>query len=325
MIIPNKSQKSATVKCLVALPAMAITFIVFSSSIYITTEKFDRMEAVEISLKKDTLPADNDEIFKVVEEMPRFPGCEHIDGTAKEKEECAKERMLNFIYKNLAYPEVAREEEIDGMVVIQFIIAKDGSINKGRIVRNLGGGCGEEALRVVNSMPDFRPGCQRGKKINLLYTLPVRFKLEDDDWDYFADYRQKDEVYDEPKDKIIDILDVYDTKSVDVMPRFPGCEHINQTDERKECAQKAMLNFIYKNIEYPVDARIKGKEGIVVVTMIVKSDGRIENAEVFRGVSYDIDEESLRVINSMPAWIPGISREENVDVKVTIPIRFKLG
>ena len=114
--------------------------------------------------------------------MPRFPGCEGMSGSDKEKEECAKEKMLQYIYKNLKYPAIARENGVEGMCVIQFVVGKDGSVQEANIVRDIGAGCGESALKVVNNMNNlpekWTPGKQRGRSVKVFYTLPVRFKLE---------------------------------------------------------------------------------------------------------------------------------------------------
>ncbi|MBC7885699.1 MAG: energy transducer TonB [Saprospiraceae bacterium] len=122
-----------------------------------------------------------DEIFKVVEQMPRFPGCED-KGTDKEKEDCAKGKMLEYIYKNLKYPAIARENGVEGQVVLQFVVDKDGSITDTKIVRDIGAGCGSAAELVVNGMNNmgkkWTPGKQRGRPVRVLYTLPVKFKLE---------------------------------------------------------------------------------------------------------------------------------------------------
>lgn len=119
----------------------------------------------------------NEEVFKVVEEMPRFPGCE--DSPNKEtRSKCAEDKMLQYIYQNLKYPSLARENSIDGMVVVQFKIGTDGKIFDTVVITDIGQGCGDEAARVVRSMPNWIPGMQRGKPVNVLYTLPVRFKLE---------------------------------------------------------------------------------------------------------------------------------------------------
>ena len=123
-----------------------------------------------------------EEIFKVVEQMPRFPGCEDQGGSDQEKYQCAQKKLLEYVYKNIKYPAIARENGIEGRVVIQFVVEKNGSITDARIVRDIQAGCGAEALRVVNSMNDkglsWTPGKQRGKPVRVQFTLPVTFKLE---------------------------------------------------------------------------------------------------------------------------------------------------
>lgn len=148
-----------------------------------------------------------EKIFKVVEEMPLFPGCAETGDDAKSKSECSKQNLLEYIYTNLKYPAEARANKIEGMVVIQFVINNDGSIYDAKIVRDIGHGCGQAALKVVNSMSDlvtqdtirifddqtytetvkvvsnkqlWSPGYQRGKAVKVLYTLPVRYKLQGD-------------------------------------------------------------------------------------------------------------------------------------------------
>lgn len=127
-------------------------------------------------------PKKEEEIFKIVEQMPRFPGCEDMKGTDAQKEECAKKKMIEFIYKNLKYPPIARENGIEGSAVIQFTVDKDGSIKDVEIVRDPGAGCGEAAkaaVEAMNNMPNkWTPGKQRGVPVKVLYTMPVKFKLE---------------------------------------------------------------------------------------------------------------------------------------------------
>ena len=128
-------------------------------------------------------PSQDEKIFKVVEEMPRFPGCEDLKGTSKEIEECSKNELLDYLYTNLVYPEEARNTKVEGMVVVQFIIEKDGSLTNIKCVRNVGAGCDDEAKRVMHKMAKekvWRAGHQRGKPVRVLYTLPVKFKLDSD-------------------------------------------------------------------------------------------------------------------------------------------------
>lgn len=121
-----------------------------------------------------------EEIFKVVEEMPRFPGCEDLS-TKAERKACADRKLLEFIYSNIQYPGVARENNIQGNVVVSFVVNKDGSIEQLNIVRDIGGGCGEEVLRVLKLMQDknitWIPGKQREKTVRVQFLLPVKFIL----------------------------------------------------------------------------------------------------------------------------------------------------
>ena len=121
------------------------------------------------------------EIFKVVEEMPRFPGCEDL-GTMAEKKACADKKMLEFIYANVRYPSIARENGIEGTVVVQFVVDVDGSISDVTLARDIGAKCGEEGVRIVNLMNDmperWSPGKQRGRAVPVMFTLPIKFKLE---------------------------------------------------------------------------------------------------------------------------------------------------
>ena len=118
-----------------------------------------------------------EEIFVVVEDIPLFSGCDDIKAKDK-KRICAEEKMLDFVYENLIYPEAAQKESIEGAVVVQFVVTKDGNISNAVIIRDIGGGCGAEALRIVESMPKWDPGKQRGVPVNVRFTLPIRFKLD---------------------------------------------------------------------------------------------------------------------------------------------------
>ncbi len=115
------------------------------------------------SCTKNTPVADNHDIYQVVEKMPEYPG--------------GQDEMLMFIYKNIKYPAEAKDLGIEGMVVIQFVVEADGTTSSHEILRDIGGGCGEEALRVVQKMEAWTPGEQEGKKVRVEYKLPVRYKL----------------------------------------------------------------------------------------------------------------------------------------------------
>lgn len=144
----------------------------------------------EFSLMVDTIPPKSSdrkdmEIFKIVEEMPRFPGCEDQDLSKEAKENCGKTRMLEYIYTNLKYPASAKESGVEGTVIVQFIIDKTGSLRDIKVIRDVGAGCGDEVVRVLQKMIDegiqWVPGKQGGENVNVLYTLPVKFKIDEKD------------------------------------------------------------------------------------------------------------------------------------------------
>lgn len=138
---------------------------------------------IDVEVPPPPPPPSNDEteVFKVVEEMPRFGGCEDIEGDLSAKKLCAEKKMLEFIYKNIKYPIAARKDNKQGTVVIRFVVDEKGNVIQPKIVRDIGGGCGTEALRVVKKMPTFTPGKQRGKAVKVQFNLPVRFKLDKDE------------------------------------------------------------------------------------------------------------------------------------------------
>ena len=105
-----------------------------------------------------------DEIFTVVENMPQFPG-----GDAA---------LLGYISKSVKYPAIAQENGIQGRVIISFVIEKDGLVADATVVRGVDSALDKEALRVVNNMPKWKPGEQRGKPVRVNYTLPVTFLLQ---------------------------------------------------------------------------------------------------------------------------------------------------
>ena len=104
-------------------------------------------------------------VYSVVEQMPEFPG--------------GDKEFHQFIADNVKYPAEAKEKGIRGIVYVNFIVEPDGSISDIRVLRGIGGGCDEEAVRVVEYMPKFKPGIQNGEAVRVSYTVPVIFRLED--------------------------------------------------------------------------------------------------------------------------------------------------
>ena len=104
------------------------------------------------------------EIFTVVEEQPTYPG--------------GDEARIKFLQENMKYPEEAKELGVQGKVFVTFVVEVDGSITDVRVLRGIGSGCDDEAIRVVKSMPKWVPGKQRGVPVRVQFNLPINFKLQ---------------------------------------------------------------------------------------------------------------------------------------------------
>ncbi|MFT4537560.1 MAG: TonB family protein [Saprospiraceae bacterium] len=115
------------------------------------------------------------------ESMPRFSGCEKGGLSEEERLSCSKNKMLHFIFRNLKYPNEAREEGLQGMAIIQFVVLENGDISDAVIKRDPGGRCGNAALWVINRMNyicnKWIPGTQGGNDVKVEYVLPVQFSL----------------------------------------------------------------------------------------------------------------------------------------------------
>ncbi len=122
-------------------------------------------------------------IYQAVEEMPRFPGCEQLDTTLTALNKCAEQQLLRFVYSQVGYPVEARRQGLEGNVVVSFVVELDGSLSSPQIVKDIGGGCGLEVIRVVNLMNErglrWRPGFKEDGPVRVRMTLPVRFQLEE--------------------------------------------------------------------------------------------------------------------------------------------------
>jgi protein TonB len=103
------------------------------------------------------------QIFTIVEEMPSFPG-----GEAE---------LFKYLGKTVKYPPMAQDANITGVVYMTFVVDENGKVKDPKVLRGIGGGCDEEALRVVKNMPNWEPGKQRGKPVRVQYNLPIRFTL----------------------------------------------------------------------------------------------------------------------------------------------------
>jgi hypothetical protein len=189
MMTTHKTNRSAAWKYALVLPILIGLVFIFSCKESQVTD----ITTAELKTETKTTPksspetytdAEVENVFKVVEEMPRFPGCEDIKDM-RERKTCADKKMLQYIYENLKYPTEAKEAGLEGQCVIQFIVAIDGSIENIKVVRDIGGGCGEAVRSVILTMNEMSKkwisGKQSGKPVKVMYTLPVKFSLAENE------------------------------------------------------------------------------------------------------------------------------------------------
>ena len=139
----------------------------------------------------DDEPTDTNEIYMVVEDSPQFPG--------------GFQALLDYLHDNIKYPESCRRDSIQGRVIISFVVEKDGSINSAEIVKGVHEQLDAEALRVIDAMPKWKPGKQRGKTVRVKYAIPVNFRL--DDSPNLTDPRLTDRVIENKTADIIEIVE----------------------------------------------------------------------------------------------------------------------
>ena len=137
-----------------------------TESIEVNTEDDKETEVVIAAPVEAVEEVEEDEVvFVIVESMPEFPG--------------GQQALFKYLSENVKYPVIAQENGIQGRVICQFVVNKDGSIVDVEVVRSGGDpSLDKEAIRVIKSMPKWKPGKQRGKPVRVKYTVPVNFKLQ---------------------------------------------------------------------------------------------------------------------------------------------------
>ncbi|WP_238867666.1 MULTISPECIES: M56 family metallopeptidase [Proteiniphilum] len=211
-----------------------------------------------------------DEVFVVVEIQPEFPG-----GT---------EAMMRFLIDNIRYPEEAKTKGIEGRVICNFIVMKDGSIADVNVVRGIDPLLDAEAVRVLESMPEWEPGKQRGQAVNVRFTIPVVFRLSRNESS--------------------------DLKAV--------CVKADSSQEQ------AFVKFIAQNIKYPVIAQENGITGLVKTSYSVSDKGEITNLKIAEGVDPSLDSEVLRVLKMIPSDIVLEKEGGRANSKVDLTVYFRL-
>lgn len=170
MMNKKKSNAAGHIKyALFVLPAFALLVAGNISCSQDASQTEDAKEEVvaPVSPEAKEAPADStakEEVFMVAEQMPEFPG--------------GMKELLKFLQDNLKYPENAMKNNVQGRVIVQFVVEKDGTLTEFKVARSVDPDLDAEALRVLQTMPKWKPGMQRGKIVRVKFTVPVSFKLQ---------------------------------------------------------------------------------------------------------------------------------------------------
>jgi len=228
--------------------------------------------------------------------------------------------MLNCIQRNIHYPEKAYKERVQGTVFVQFLVEKTGKISNIKILRGIGSGCDEEAIRVMKSMPDWNPARNKGKAVSVIFQIPVKFQLKKEkkegrtilsEYPITAKDMEDGTLLQEPSNSIQTIDKNDPLYVVDQEPKYKG-------------GYKTMLKYLHSNLKYPPKSRKKGIEGDVFVQFIVNKTGKVSDVKILRGIENECDKEAIRVVKLMPDWIPGKQHGKIVRVFFQIPVKFDL-
>jgi len=199
-----------------------------------------------------------------------------------------EEALTQYINRNVKYPADAFQKGIQGKLIVRFTVNESGKIGNVEIIRALCPSIDAEGIRVIKSLPNFTPGEQNGKKVAVWYTMPIIFRLDDGHDSHKGTYTV-----------------------VEKMPQFPGGE-------------KALLEYISQHIRYPADAHKNGVQGRIVVRFTVNESGKVENPVIVRGLYPSIDAEGLKVVSSLPDFIPGEQNGKKVAVYYSLPLLFAI-
>jgi TonB family protein len=293
IMMMNKT-RSSSLKLAKYLTILPIFFILIAANSSYAGEKDQSLQEPPPVKKEVT-----EEIFVVVEEQPEYPG--------------GQEAMMKFLSDSIVYPEEAKAKGIQGRVICNYVVMKDGSIDDVNVVRGVDPLLDAEAVRVLKSMPAWKPGKQRGQAVNVRYTLPVVFRISaEDSQNKLLTIEERNRMTDGEKgdQKVMpEPSEVFVV--VEQQPEYPG-------------GLEAMMKFLSDSIVYPDEAKAKGIQGRVICNFVVMKDGSIDDVNVVRGVDPLLDAEAVRVLKSMPAWKPGKQRGQAVNVRYTLPLEFRL-
>lgn len=262
-------------------------------------------------------------VFSVTEVQAQFPG--------------GMQALMNWLAGHLAYPEEAWKNNIQGRVIVQFIVNADGSVSEARVVKSVDKYLDAEALRVVGMMPKWIPGKNAGKVVRSYFILPISFKIPEEEIEENA--ASYGVISDVCQDGNAMVEKTGASEPISGTQAYP--EVYNGDDAKKEngsdCffnpelpaqfpgGQKALMQWVDDNLEYPECVKESGEKKRVIVKFVIEKDGTVTSPSIVKGVDPELDKAAIGLMEKMPSWIPGKMNGEPVRSSFILPILFNRG
>ena len=220
--------------------------------------------------------------------QPKLTGIELPENSCNESPQFPDglNHFVRILNKNFVFPNNQNNVKIDGMMLISFVVNSNGNISEIKLLNNDSAALQEAMQEIINTIKiPWIPAKKNGEATDFKYILEIELK----------------------QNKIPDITKVLQT--ADKMPSFPGGE-------------LGLRKYIASVVRYPIEALKNGIEGTVYVNFIIDTDGNVRNPKVVRTVDPYLEEEAIRIVSSLPKWIPGVQDGNKVCVSYTVPIKF---
>ncbi|MBX2876740.1 MAG: energy transducer TonB [Saprospiraceae bacterium] len=236
-------------------------------------------------------------IYNTVEDAARFPGCEQLDTTIAFIAQCANANLLNFVYSNIRYPQEAINNNVEGTVVVRFVVEPDSTISAPEVLKDIGDGCGPEVIRVVNLINQagakWKPGVNNGVPVRSYFTLPIRFKLEE--------------------------LPAYTMVGYDtVYTRF-------DTPLEYEGGMEELNTYLADRLAYPPGGNDSCMIGNIQVQVLIQPNGDVRILDIvdFNDLGFDFWYESIDAATStLGKWVPATYEGRKVPSSFDITMNF---
>ena len=328
MLQKERSAQTALMKYGLIAPLFMLMIVVSSATL--ATKPIEQIEEIvkEVSAKDAPL-INNPVVEKVTENNPSDPNMDlskaliispalvdEVKATQQNKRDTLYDAvdqqaefvggmnaLSKFLQENLKYPASAQRANVSGKVYTQFIVNTDGTISDVTILKSLGFGCDEEAMRVIK-LAQWIPGKHHGQVVKSRFTVPIMFSLTD------GKLGTNPSVVPEGIRAILpNSKEYYD--GIDQQAEYPG-------------GMEGFNKYLQGNLKYPASAQRANIKGKVYTEFVVNKDGSTSDFKTLSGIGYGCDEEAIRVIKSVPRWNPGRHKDEVVRSRFVIPINFQL-